>query len=297
MPDTFSSDDLKLVLAVSEGGGLGAAARRLGVDGSTVFRRLGTLEARLGTTLFERSRTGYVPTPAGEDMAALGARFEDEIAALSRRLAGHAPAPEGDVRVTTNDTLLQHLLTPIFARFRETHPKIRLDIVVSNSALNLARRDADVAIRVTPSPPETLVGRRIATVAWALYGWAGLAAPPADFSGQDWVALGGGMEAVPAARFVRRQASAERIVYRVDTVLALADAVEAGIGIGPLPCYVADRRPGLVRLLPPDPDLAGSMWLLAHPDLRHTPRVRALLDVLGEAIGRERARLAGEVAP
>lgn len=183
---------------------------------------------------------------------------------------------------------------PLFARLRRLHPALRLDVVLSNEALNLARRDADVAVRVTPEPPDTLVGRRVATVAWALYGPAREALDPAPLVERDWVGLGDGLEAVSASRYVRRNVRPERVAFRVNTVLSLVDAVEAGIGIGPLPCYVADRRPGLQRLAPPDPELAGSLWLLTHADLRRTPRVRALMDVLADGIGGERARLAGE---
>ena len=154
-------------------------------------------------------------------------------------------------------------------------------------------------MRVTQAPPETLVGRRLATLGWALYGQAGTMGPdidagnPAWLAEQDWVTLGDGMDTVAPARFVHRHAVPERIAFKVNTVLGLVDAVEAGIGIGPLPCYVADRRPGLVRLASPDPDLAGQLWLLTHPDLRRTPRVRAVLDHLGDAITAQRAELAG----
>ena len=299
-PDVFTWDDLRLVLAIAETGGLAPASDRLGVNASTAFRRLGQLEGRLGLKLFERRRTGYATTGAGAEMAALASRMDEEAHGLARRLAGHAATPDGEVRITTNDGLLVNLLTPVFARARQRHPGIRLDVVLTNEALNLSRRDADLAIRVTPEPPETLVGRRLATVAWALYGRRD---DPANdpsriaadgLRGRDWVGLGGGLENVAAARFVRRHAPAERIVYKVSTVLGLDEAVQAGIGIGPLPCHGADRRPDLVRLSPPDPELAGSLWILTHADLRHAPRIRVLMDVLAEEIGRERAALAGE---
>lgn len=297
-PDQFSLDDLRLVRAVAESRSLAAAAVRLGIDPSTVFRRLGALEERLGVKLFERHRAGYRTNSAGEDISALASRMDDEMVALSLRLAGQAPESEGEVRVTTNDTLLIHLLTPIFAAFRRSHPQTRLDILLSNEALNLSRRDADVAIRVTAEPPETLVGRRIASLGWALYAPSGTvpetASPGAQSFGElDWVALGGALEGVAVARATRRRARPDRIVYKVDTVLALADAVEAGLGIGYLPCYVADRRTGLARIAPPDPELAGPLWLLTHPELRQIPRIRSLLDHLARAIAKERTSLAG----
>ena len=165
-------DDIRLVKAIADAKGLAGAAARLGVNHSTVFRRLGQLETLLGVTLFERHRAGYALTGAGEEMAALAGRIEDDVTALGRRLAGRQPLPAGELRVTTSDTLLTYLLTPLFADFQRQCPDVRLDVVVGNQALNLSKRDADVAIRASDHPPETLVGRRVARIAWALYGSA-----------------------------------------------------------------------------------------------------------------------------
>jgi DNA-binding transcriptional LysR family regulator len=172
--------------------------------------------------------------------------------------------------------------------------------VLSNQALNLSKRDADVAIRATDTPPETLVGRRAATLAWAMYGRAADFPDPASIDlpalyERRWVALGDNM-AVKAARFVRENAAPERIVYKVNTVLGLTEAVEAGIGIGPLPCFIADARPALVRLSLPNPDFSTGLWLLTHPDLRHSARVRAFLDFLAAEIAKLRKHLEGGVS-
>lgn len=295
-------DDLRLVRAVAEGGGLAAAAARLGVNASTVFRRLASLEAGLGLALFERHRSGYLPTSAGAEIAAVAGRMEDEVAGLALKLAGRAVLPAGELRVTTNDSLLVHLLTPLFARFRRAYPLVRLDVVLANQALNLSRRDADVAIRATDRPPETLVGRRVARIGWALYGRAeDFPAPEAveghraiDFCrDHDWVALGDSMAALKAVRFVEANVSTERIAYRVNSVLGLAEAIEAGLGIGHLPCFIADARPGLRRLAAPEQELGTDLWLLTHPDLRQLPRVRAFLDVLAEEITARRRFIEG----
>src|SRR3954451_1733907 len=162
-------DDFRLVKAIADARGLPGAAERMGLDLSTVFRRLGRLERRLGTALFERHRSGYAATAAGEEMAALASRMDADVSAFARRLAGREPAPAGELKVATSDALLLHLLTPLLARFRERYPDVRLDVTTGNRPLSLARRDADVAVRATEgAPPETLVGRRVARVAWAL---------------------------------------------------------------------------------------------------------------------------------
>ncbi len=123
-------DDFRLVKTIAEAGGLAGAAERLGVNHSTVFRRLGQIEEELGVKLFERHRTGYALTPAGEEMAALAERMEEDVATFARKLAGQLVTPAGELRVTTNDTLLVHLLTPIFSRFTKTCPDVRLDVVL-----------------------------------------------------------------------------------------------------------------------------------------------------------------------
>ncbi len=294
----LSWDDFRLIKAIADSRGLGGAAADIGVNHSTMFRRLGQIEEALGTKLFERHRSGYAPTPAGEEMAALASRLDADITSFTRRLAGKEIAASGELRVTTNDSLLVHLLTPIFARFRQRNPAVQLDIVLANQALNLSKRDADVAIRATDSPPDTLVGRRAATIAWALYGRAAdfRAAPPEIdelTATRDWVSLGENLSHVKAVQFVRRHVAPQRVAYRVNTVLGLAQAVEAGIGIGHLPCFIGDAAPDLVRLSPPVADFAADLWLLTHPDLRHSPRVRVFLDFVAGEIAVRRAEIEG----
>lgn len=292
-------DDFRLIKAIADAGGLTGAAAALNVNHSTVFRRLGQIEEQLGHALFERRKTGYVATSAGEEMTTLASRIDDDVTAFGRRLAGRDLAPSGDLRVTTTDTLYLHVLLPIFAAFRAAHPLIRLDVVMASQTLNLSRRDADVAIRASDSPGETLVGRRLANLNWAVYAHAGAPATEAEahepklLFRRDWVALGDPLGYVKAARYVRDHVPAERIALRSSAVLGLTEAVEQGMGIGPLPCFIADQRPGLVRLLPPDPDFSTGLWILTHPDIRHAPRVRAFMDFVGGELAKRKAQLEG----
>ncbi|MGO4704669.1 LysR family transcriptional regulator [Microvirga sp. 2MCAF38] len=293
-------DDFRLVKVIAEANGLTGAAERLSVNHSTIFRRLGQMEEGLGVKLFERYRTGYVLTPAGEEMTALAEQMEENVATFARKLAGQAVAPAGELRVTTNDSLLVHLLTPLFARFSKTYPDLRLDVVLANQALNLSKRDADVAIRATDTPPETLVGRRVATIAWAVYG------RKVDFPHPDrvdlsmlydraWVTLGDNLANLKAARFVREHVVPEKIAYKVNTVLGLSEAVEEGVGIGPLPCFIANASPDLVRLTPPEPEFSAGLWLLTHPDLRQSARVRVFMDFMATEITKQRRTIEGTV--
>lgn len=292
-------DDFRLIKAVADARGLPAAAAMIGVNHSTVFRRLKQIEEALGAVLFERHRTGYALTPAGEEMVALANRLDEEITAVGRKLAGREPAPSGELRVTTPDSLLIELLMPMLAAFRERYPEVRLDIVLSNQALNLSKRDADVAVRATDHPPENLVGRRIARIAWALYGRARDFPEPGSVTQEqldahNWVSLGDTLGALKAVKFVQENVAPDRVAYKINSVLGLAEAVEAGIGIGHIPCLIGDARPSLVRLAPPDDDYAADLWLLTHPDLRHSPRVRAFLDFLAVEIARHRRFIEGD---
>lgn len=295
-------DDFRLVKAIADVRSLPAAAALLGINHSTVFRRLGQIEEALGSKLFERHRSGYTLTPAGDEMVSLAQRVDDDITTFTRKIAGREIAPAGELRVTTNDSLLVHLLTPLFMKFREACRDVRLDVVLANQELNLSRRDADVAIRATDNPPENLVGRRAASIAWALYGRAadfpwGYSDSIEGLFERDWVALGENLASLKAVKFVQDRVPTQRIGYRVNTVLGLAEAVEQGLGIGHLPCFIGDARRGLVRLSAPNPDFSADLWLLTHPDLRHSPRVRVFLDFLAAEIAKQRKFIEGHIEP
>ncbi len=295
-------DDFRLIKAVADARGLPAAAAQIGVNHSTVFRRLRQIEEALGVQLFLRHRAGYALTPAGEEVVALAERVDADITSVTRKIAGRELAPAGELRVTTSDSLLLHLVLPLLSGFRAAFPQVRLELVLGNSALNLSKRDADVAIRATDTPPDNLVGRRVARLGWALYGRAADFPDPqtlaaADLTQRDWISLSDGFGGMQVVRDVQSRVPPERIGYKVNTVLGLAEAVEAGLGIGYVPCFIADAFPALVRLEPPEPSYGNDLWLLTHPDLRHAARVRAFLDFMAAEIGKRRTFLDGAARP
>ncbi len=288
-------NDLRTVLAVSRARGASEAAGALGVHPSTVFRRLNALEASLGARLFDRLPEGYAPTPAGEEICALAERMEADVAALDRRLAGRDLRPSGTVRVTTTDTLVG-LLTPHFAAFRRAHPEIALHVVVANRFFDLTRHDADVAIRPTNDPPDNLVGRRLATIATAIYAAADYLAahPDTDDPGRhDWIVPDESLAHLAAARWLRRTLPRAGNGYRVNTLMAALEAAKAGLGLAALPCYLADGAPSLSCVRPPLAELDSALWILTHQDLRHVARVRAFLDAMADGLAREKRLLAG----
>jgi len=298
----LSWDDFRYVKAIAQGRSLATAAEGLGVNHSTVFRRLAQIEGRLGSRLFERSRAGYALTPCGEEMVRLAEQMENDIVCFERQVTGRDLRPSGELRVTTNDALLAYMLPDVISGFRRTYPEIMLDVLVSNQPLNLTRRDADVAVRGTYRAPDNLVGRRIATFGLAIYSRSG------DANGQDrdscdpddlarsgsWVCLGEALAATRMAKWVKDHVAAERIVFRVNSVTALAEAVAVGVGLGLVPCFLGASVPGLVQRTAPIPGVGGDLWLLTHPDLRQTARVRAFMDYTGVELARKRKVIEGE---
>lgn len=286
-------DDLRVFLAVARAGSLSGAARALGVNHSTVFRRIGAFEEALGVRLFERQPSGYMLTPAGEEMRDGALRVEEEIASLSRNVAGQDRRLSGTVRITTIDMLAFGLLPRHLAGFRSAYPGIEIELVVGNAALSLARREADVALRVDNEPPESLVGRRAGRLAFAVYASAGYRArrPESRLAEHDWI--GFDSEHAALARRTARFLPEVRPALRTNSVAAALSAAKAGVGLAPLPCGLADADPDLVRISPLPDEFTLDLWLLTHEDLRRTARIRAFLDFLADALATEAPLLEG----
>ena len=296
--NTIPWDDVRLVLAIGRAGTLVGAARALALNHSTVFRRLGALEAQIGVRLFERFRDGYTPTTAGEEVIALAGRIDTDVTAVERRLAGQDLRPSGLVRVTTTDTLVD-LLTPMLASFRSAHPEITLELAASNAIFNLSRRDADVAIRPSLDPPDLLVGRRIATVSFALFAATGyLKRQPRrlDLAQHDWAAPDDTLAHLRATQWIAATVPPERVVFRTGSLFTLYGAVRGGLGVAPLPCYLGDNDAALRRLGGVMAEFDGGLWLLTHPDLRRVARIRAFMDFMAPALAAYGPLLAGKRA-
>lgn len=297
-------NDLRLVLAIVRAGSLTSAAKALGVNHSTTFRRLGALEERLGVRLFERLPAGlYAPTSAGERMAATAERVETETAALDRDLLGADLRLSGRLRVTCSETLAYALLTPCVADFRAAQPGIVLDLVIDNRVLSLSRREADVALRVARPKEPDLHGRKLADLAWALYATPDLlkrVGPVAADRLED-VPLIGWEEAVTgvnSADWLAREAPERAIVYRTNSVVNQMVAARSGIGVALLPCFLGDTQPALVRAVAePLAEIGRELWIVTHADLRRTARVRAFMDSAAAFLTARRDLLAGQARP
>ncbi len=288
-------DDLRVFKAVADAGSLSGAATALGVNHSTVFRRLNALERELGVRLFERQRSGYLLTASGEELAAAAGDLAGRIDGVERRIQGRDVRLRGPLRVVTRDTLLQRLLTPHLAGFRESYPLVELELAVSNQPPGLDR-EAHVAVSPTNAPDERLVGRRAAGIAFAIYGaydYLALNAELDDLTTHDWIQPSGALVLTPAYNWMMVELADARVVFRVNTFMGVLDACRAGMGLAVLPCFLADGDRHLTRVREPNRDLDLGLWLLTHEELRHTPRVRAFMDFMGQTIERVRPVLEG----
>jgi DNA-binding transcriptional LysR family regulator len=291
-------NDLRLVLAVARSGSLTGAAEILRVNHSTAFRRLGSLEERLGVRLFERLPGGsYLPTAAGERAAVAAERIETETTALGRDIAGQDIRLTGRLRVTSSETLAFRLLTAAIGQFRQVHPGITVELVIDNRVLNLSRREADIALRVMRPSESDLYGRKLSEIAWTVYAprslVGGTASGTTAFSDLPVIGWEEGVRGINAADWLNRHVSDAAVVYRTNSVVNQLVAARAGLGAAVLPCYLGDPEPDLVRLLEPVSELSRELWIVTHMDLRRTARVRAFLDIVGEALQGQRGLLTG----
>ncbi len=288
-------DDARLVLAIAEQRSLSAAAAQLQISHPTLSRRLQRVERRLGTRLFERRPSAWQLTAAGDEVCQLARRLRDDFAALERRIGGRDTAADGTVRLTAPDAIAEYLLPAILANLCDAHPGLTIDLVVANQVLSLAQGAADIALRVTDAPTETLRGRRVGMVAMAVYAPRGLATggldrPPADL---PWVGFDPALACSGPGRWLASHVDERRIRLRANTLLGAAQAVRAGIGAAVLPCFVGSALPELERIGTPLASLAQPLWLLVHPDLARLPRIRRATDALAEQLRSAEARLSG----
>lgn len=282
-------DDLRFVLAVADSGSLNRAASTLRVNRTTVLRRINAFERKHGVRLFDRLASGYSLTDAGNEILTAARGFENAIVSLERKLAGQDLRAEGLVRVTTTDTLLASVLPAPLASFKQKHPGITLDVTTSNAFADLSKRDADIAIRPAIDPPEFLLGRRISSVAFAVYKAATL-----NDSDEPWIGPDDTLANTSVARWMRSSMPSVRPGIRADSLVSMRELCVAGAGLAALPCYIGDSDARLVRVRPPIAEMTTALWVLTHPDLARTARVRLLMDHVAAALGRQRALLEGQ---
>lgn len=285
----LSLPDLQVVLALVRGGTLAEAAARLGADPSTVFRSVQRIERNLGQRLFERSRSGYLPSEPAVEVARHAERIEAELEGARSALAGATDAVAGRVRLSTTDAVLRGLVLPLLPALARAHPQLQVEVRTGNELVSLTRRDADLALRATRKPPQHVVGRHLGTigfvVAAAAKGTRGTRRRTLDdLAASDWVAPDEALPEHPSVLWRKRRFPRLQPRVLVDGITDVAEAIVAGAGIGIVPHFLveADARLQPVSGLLDDCD--SDLWLLAHPESRHLRRIAAVYQGLVDGI-------------
>ncbi len=288
-------EDIKTFREVMDGGTVRAAAKRLGIHHSTVSRRIEQLEHSLGSRLFERRPEGYFPTVAGEELARVADRFSDDLVAVERHIAGRDNELAGSLKVTMAEPFAINLFGDRLPEFCDAYPGLDLEIITSFDLLDVARREADIAIRMDNNPPDALVGKRLFHYCTSIY------AHPEYLAQHDFE------NAPEKARWLGWDERESRFPdWTQDTEYARVpvwgsfwsiglqiEMARAGMGLVMLPCLAGDSEQGLVRATTRDPEPARDIWILTHEDLRRTARVRAFMDFAEKVLRENKAAMQG----
>jgi len=290
----FDWDHIRHFLEVVRSGSVSGAAKQLGVNQTTVSRRITAIEQHLGQALFDRSGHNWVITPVGERLVQSAERMADEANTIARYAMAESQALSGKLRVTVADACTQFLVMPALHAFSQQYPDVDLEVIATWELLDLAAREADIALRSTNEPPPNLVGKRIAQLAYAVYGTRDLLErvrskqATADIHCITWV--GDGHTRPP---WIERSFSETRRVYRTSELSMMVQMAKQGTGIAQIPCALGDTDPLLHRIPARYVEPGWGLWVLSHVDLRTTARVRIFKDFLVEALEAQRDLIEG----
>lgn len=266
-------DDLRVFLAVARTGSVRGAARQIGKTHATVSRHIQSLSSALANPVFERRKEGQCLTDLGKSVLPLAEQIESNVAEIDRVAFAADSSLAGPVRLSLSESLYLAVLSDPIDTFMQRYPMIDLHVNTTDTLSELIWREADVVVRITQSPPESAFGKKVADSPLALYASRDyLASRPTR---DRWISLN--YEAA------RKPIIPARVVAHTNTVATTTNMILKGRGIGMLPCYVGDTDPNLLRIKDVDPLPDMQIWVLTHVDLRHSPRVRALIDHLYEA--------------
>ncbi|MGH1485235.1 MAG: LysR family transcriptional regulator [Cellvibrionaceae bacterium] len=278
---------LKVFLAIAETGTLSGAAKYLGVNHSTIFRRLQTLESSVGARLLEKVNNKYILTQLGEDVLLESRKISDSFDRVDRQIMGADFNPKGTVRITAPYNIVNFYLSRVLADFCFQYPDIEINLLSSNLDFNLDQRQADIAIRVTASPPEHWVGRQLCQIPWKVFGSHryieenGLPDNLSDLKHHRLIGACGAMLKLPGFLWLDDH-HMDNVGVRCDELIAMSYFAEQGHGLAILP--MDQMREGIVPLLDYPHGKFSTLWLLTHPDLRKVERIRLVMTHLAQAL-------------
>ena len=290
-------NDFRYFLAIARAGSLAGAARELGVEHTTVGRRLSALEAELGARLFLRGADGLVATKAGRDILPLTEEIAARFEAIDRRVSGDDGRIDGTVRFAISEAMSGYFVKQ-FAGLRERHRDLVVQISSGNQASDLLRGEADLAVRAREVTEPDLVARKVACAGWSLYAATdyvarkGTPPSPEDLRGHDLIGFDDSLSGTPGGLWLKTHAQGTNVVMRGNSIVAAINATICGMGVGALPCFLAESEPVLRRLTP---RVIGTrdIFLVVHPDLARVARVRAVMDFVVELLARDGALWSG----
>lgn len=286
----LSWTDFHTVLTIARHGSVAKARSALDMTHSTLLRKLDLIESRLKTRLFERARGRYSLTPAGHEIAQAAGAFEPVALAAETRVRGHDLRPSGDVRVAVASIVIEHLLPGVLVQFATAFPGVNIELIASREHVSLSRREADVAIRVADQVSDWLIGRKLADLQFKVYGLRqGTATTPLrgieELTGQRrWIGFERDVRELKFDRWLSAHVPESSVVLRVDNFSHALTMVLAGLGIAVLPAFLEDHLPRLRALTAPIKELQTPLWLITHPELKNTMRIKVLMRAFGPAI-------------
>ena len=276
-------DDLKVILAIFRAKSLAGAARKLGVNETTVARRLAKIENQLDARVFERKSKSLLPSQTGRFVVHSAERVELETQSLGNKVIGADKIVAGVVRLTAVPIMINHLLVPALSQLLNRYPELELELIADSRELSLTNRQADLALRlVRPSKELHTLARRIGQFDYGVY-----ASVNSDAELVDWLTFEEGMRHLPQAQWIRDHTLRHNLVIANasvndgETILAM---VKAGMGRSLLPLIVGDADPELVRL-DEEVKLSREIWLVVHPELRQLARINAVVEWLTMLVG------------
>jgi DNA-binding transcriptional LysR family regulator len=288
-------DDLRYFHAIAEAGSLNGACKHLGVNHSTVFRRINSLEEKLGVRLFERRDARYILTGSGEALLRRTAQITTAIDEVDRLIVGGDQALKGTIRITAPDGFAYYALPSLIAEFSALYPGINIQLLASSDDFNLSRLEADIALRSTSSPPEHLIGRKLFTMPWNLYGSSKIFTQPMGNFGIRQLAhypLIGPDRAllrVQPMQWLEKYSDKLHFSARANTFMGMAALAREGVGLALLPEDVAEglQQVGQVKgriVAGKEQPFESDVWLLTHPDLRGNAKVRTCMQFLTDRL-------------
>jgi DNA-binding transcriptional LysR family regulator len=297
----FDWNDLRYLLAIAREGSTLAAAKAIGVSQPTVQRRLAALEERIGRKLAEHHPAGYRLTELGKVLLPHAVDVERAVEAFQRQVTSAGEELTGTLRVTCPEGMASRLLAPVIEAFRQKHPELHVDLIMTDRRLDLAKGEAEVALRMHEPGDASLVARRIANSPWAIFasqsyiGRYGRPERLEDLNQHAIVEFAGELAANHAALWLKSIAPNATIAVRGNSMLGVVAAVRSGAGLAPLPMLLVASEDGLEPVLTSIPEIDSRLYLVMHADLQHTPRVRTFCDFVVAEFARLRPQLRGTI--